>query len=122
MDVPFRSRIYALVRAIPAGRVMTYGTVAAALDRPRSARAVGSALSALPDDHDVPWWRVVASDGRISTPTIHHTARIQRALLEDEGVRFDDRDRIDRARYGWDPDPAEVRRALLPERRRPELD
>jgi len=113
MDVPFRARIYALVRAIPEGRVMSYGSVAAALDRPRSARAVGSALSALPDEHDVPWWRVIASDGRVSTPQIHHTARIQRALLEDEGVDFDGSGRVDRTVYDWEPTPEEVRRALL---------
>ena len=101
---PFQRQVYALVAEIPRGRVLSYGAVATLLGRPRSARAVGGALSRTPDDLDLPWWRVISGTGRISTPPIHHTAQVQLALLKDEGVEFDASGRIDWERFEWDPD------------------
>ncbi len=95
-------RFYEIVRRVPTGRVTTYGAVARAAGRPRHARQVGYAMAALPDDHDVPWHRVVNARGEISRrsgPRTHE--RIQRALLEAEGVRFDERGRIDLEAFGW---------------------
>ena len=109
---PFARSVYALVSAIPSGSVVSYGMVAAILERPRAPRAVGGALSALPEGHDVPWWRVISSSGRISTPGIHHTAQIQRALLEDEGVSLTETGRIDWDLHGWSPDPGHIDRIL----------
>lgn len=48
------NRIYAVVRRIPAGRVLTYGDVAALADLPGHARLVGYALHALPEHTAVP--------------------------------------------------------------------
>ena len=98
---PFTRRIYAVVAAIPPGPVSSYGDVAAMAGRPGAPRAVGSALAAIPDDLDIPWWRVVNGSGKISTSPIHHTAQIQRALLEDEGVHFSGVGRIDWDLFGW---------------------
>jgi len=109
---PFTRRVYAVVAAIPAGHILSYGDVAAMAGRPRAPRAVGGALSALADDMDVPWWRVVSSTGRISTPAIHHTAQIQRALLEDEGVAFGRGGHIDWDRFGWSADDDLIDRIL----------
>ncbi|MFW6080112.1 MAG: MGMT family protein [Gemmatimonadota bacterium] len=100
----FSDRVYALVRRIPSGRVINYGGVAAMLGSPRAARGVGYALSALPEGTDVPWWRVVNRDGEISIRHDPFARRIQRALLEDEGVAFDDEGRIDMRRFAWHPD------------------
>ena len=112
---PFTRSVYAVVASIPSGRVTSYGAVAAILGRrpglragPLAPRAVGGALSAIPDELDLPWWRVISSSGRISTPSIHHTAQIQRALLEDEGVRFTKTGRIDWDRYEWNPNDADL--------------
>ena len=66
---------------------------------------MGAALSALPDEMDIPWWRVVNSAGKVSTSEIHHTAQVQRALLEDEGVTFSAGGHIDWDRFGWTADP-----------------
>jgi len=98
------SRIHDVVRQIPSGRVASYGQVAHLAGLPGRARQVGYAMAALDDDTDVPWHRVVNARGEIS-PRAGGTAfeRIQRLLLEDEGVTFDDRDRIDLERFGWDP-------------------
>ena len=85
---PFYHRIYRIVRHIPRGRVATYGLVARLAGRPGAARTVGWALSALPEDSDVPWWRVINAAGRISLAPNDHSAVFQRALLLREGVRF----------------------------------
>lgn len=98
---PFTRRIYAVVAAIPPGQVSSYGDVAAMAGRPGAPQAVGSALAAMPDDLDIPWWRVVNGSGKISTSPIHYTAQIQRALLEDEGVHFSAAGRIDWDLFGW---------------------
>ena len=95
-------RYYDVVRGIPRGRVTTYGTVAALANREGRARQVGYAMSALPVDSDVPWHRVVNARGEISARSGRSPGgRIQRALLEEEGVAFDDRGRIDLDLYGW---------------------
>lgn len=82
----FNERVYALVRRIPRGKVLTYGRVAALLGVPRGARAVGWALHGAPAD--VPWQRVVNAKGCISTRCPEHPPQLQRALLMAEGIRF----------------------------------
>lgn len=95
-------RYYDVVRRIPWGRVTTYGTVAQLAERKGRARQVGYAMSALPGDSDVPWHRVVNARGEISARSGGSPGgRIQRALLEDEGVIFDAKGRIDLERFGW---------------------
>ena len=93
-----------MVRRVPPGRVVSYGGVAALAGAPQAARAVGSAMRSLPEGSDVPWWRVVNGRGEISRRPTVHGERMQRALLEAEGVRFDGKGRIDWRRYGWMPD------------------
>lgn len=94
--------VYELVRRIPRGRVMTYGQIATLLENRVSARAVGWAMHGCPDD--VPWQRVVNAQGRCSTDRLPDIPEgMQRALLEREGVLFDDSGRLDLARYRWVP-------------------
>jgi methylated-DNA-protein-cysteine methyltransferase-like protein len=98
----FTARVWRLVRKVPRGRIVSYGGVAALLGSPRAARGVGGALAALPSDTDVPWWRVVNSSGEISGKAADHRPRIQRMLLEREGVKFSRGGRIDWKVFGWD--------------------
>jgi methylated-DNA-protein-cysteine methyltransferase-like protein len=93
--------VYELVLRIPYGRVSTYGRIAAMTPVPRGARGVGWALASLSDAQAqvVPWWRVINVAGRISN---EGNAALQRALLEAEGVVFDDRGYVDLRRYLWD--------------------
>lgn len=102
---PFYHRIYRVVRHIPKGRVATYGLVARLAGRPGAARTVGWALSALPDDSDVPWWRVLNAAGRISLSGADHGSVVQRALLLREGVKFAPGGAVNLAVFGW---PAEA--------------
>lgn len=98
----WHQRVWALVEAIPPGRVMAYGHVAAALGHPRMARQVGWALAALPAGTAVPWQRVLRSSGSLAFAGSPERAMRQRFLLEAEGVVFDG-DRVDLARFGWRP-------------------
>ncbi|MFP7762110.1 MGMT family protein [Marisediminicola sp. LYQ85] len=74
----FVSRVLAVVDSIPAGRVMTYGDVAAAIGT-RAARAVGAVLARY--GSTVAWWRVVRADGR---PAAGHEARALEHYLDEQ--------------------------------------
>ena len=95
--------IYGLVLKIPRGRVMTYGQIARLLDDRYSPRLVGWAMHVTPKDkRNIPWHRVINSQGGISTGrVITHEPNLQRWLLEEEGVAFDDRGRCDLSVYQW---------------------
>lgn len=108
----FRAQVHTVVKAIPAGRVMTYGQVAALIPPPPGAdlrgyehvkaRWVGYAMAECPED--VPWQRVVNARGQISLRP-GEGPEVQRLLLTDEGVVFDGTGRIDLARHAWEPGP-----------------
>ncbi|HLB36228.1 MAG TPA: methylated-DNA--[protein]-cysteine S-methyltransferase [Gemmatimonadales bacterium] len=95
------TRIYAVVRRIPRGRVATYGQVAALAGREGHARQVGYAMHALPNGTTVPWHRVINARGEISRRSQFGGEIRQRLLLEAEGVEFDWRGRVRLSRYQW---------------------
>jgi methylated-DNA-protein-cysteine methyltransferase-like protein len=95
-------RIYEVVRQVPAGKVASYGDVAAVVGG-CDARTVGYALNEIPKHggEPVPWQRIISSAGTIST-----RGPRQRQLLEEEGVVFDARGRVNMAQARWGgPDP-----------------
>jgi methylated-DNA-protein-cysteine methyltransferase-like protein len=92
--------IYAVVRQVPAGRVTTYGTVAK-LVAGATARIVGYAMAATPKGSNVPWQRVINSQGKISPHGLGYGSSIQRKLLEEEGILFDQNGKIDLDKFGW---------------------
>lgn len=75
----FESAVVAVLRSTRPGDVMSYGEVAAEAGRPGAARAVGGVLRRLPD---LPWWRVVAANGRL----LPHDPGRHAAALAAEGV------------------------------------
>ncbi|KAA3626445.1 MAG: cysteine methyltransferase [Proteobacteria bacterium] len=93
--------IYRLVSQIPAGRVATYGQIASMMPR-CSARQVGYALAATPDDVNIPWQRVINSRGEVSARSSGDGESRQKRLLLAEGVLFDRRGRVDLERCGWE--------------------
>jgi methylated-DNA-protein-cysteine methyltransferase-like protein len=100
---PSYARIFAVVRRIPRGRVATYGQVAALARLGGQARLVGYALHALAAEHRVPWQRVINARGEISPRAEPGWDRVQRQILEGEGVVFDAAGRVELARYRWRP-------------------
>ena len=97
---PLFERIYAIVRQIPYGRVTNYGHIAQIVGG-CSAQMVGFALSALRPDSDVPWQRVINAQGKISPRGGGPGSMLQREILEEEGVEFDEENRVDFDRFGW---------------------
>jgi methylated-DNA-protein-cysteine methyltransferase-like protein len=98
-----RESIYAVVAAIPHGRVATYGQVAALAGAPRHARQVGYALFDLPEGSPLPWHRVVNARGEISQRSEPGCEGVQRTKLEAEGIEFRNA-RVDLKRCRWEPD------------------
>lgn len=92
-------RIYEVVRAIPKGKVATYGQVAAAAGNPRWARVVGYALHNNPDPENIPCYRVVNHEGRVSSAFAFGGGNRQRDLLAADGVEFLPDGRVDMGKY-----------------------
>lgn len=101
-DQSLYSQIYEMVCSIPDGKVATYGQIARLIGLPRNARQVGYALAALPEEHQVPWHRVVNTKGEISSRSKAGYEDYQRILLEEEGVEFNPAGRIYLKQYLWD--------------------
>ena len=87
-DRQFFKRVYAVVRTIPRGKVLTYGQIATLLGSPYMARQVGWAMHGC--SKGLPWQRVVGAGGKIlvNSLSVGEGALLQRRLLELEGVRF----------------------------------
>ena len=103
--VPFTERVVQIIRDIPAGRVMTYGQVAAAAGNPRGARQVVRVLHSMSAKYDLPWHRIINAQGGISTPSDREEkGGLQRELLEAEGVEFMANGKVDLGRYRWFPE------------------
>jgi methylated-DNA-protein-cysteine methyltransferase-like protein len=98
----YRERVYETVRQIPAGKVMTYGQIAFILGEGYTARTVGYVMHGA-DTEDVPWQRVINSQGKCSTGRLTIPVNLQRELLEAEGVVFNDKGKCDLARFQWFP-------------------
>jgi len=100
MPSPFTLKVKALIRRIPAGKVASYGLVAALAGNPRAARQVAWILHSSPAADNLPWHRVVNRKGKISLKPFAGY-EIQRQRLQQEGVIFDERDTIDLDRFLW---------------------
>ena len=96
---PLYSAIYKLVGKVPSGYVITYGQIARLVGC--TARIVGFAMAALPPGHDIPWQRVINSQGKVSLRTDGDGNILQRDLLEAEGIRFDQHARINLDNHSW---------------------
>lgn len=93
-------RFYTVLAAVPAGKVITYGQLAAQAGNPKGGRWAGYLLRHLPANSNLPWHRVVNAQGKVSFPEKSEAALRQIALLEDEGIEFSNSNRIDLKRFG----------------------
>ncbi len=100
---PSYTRIYAIVRRIPRGRVATYGQIATLAGLPGHARQVGYALHALPSTTTVPWHRVINAQGEVSLRSTQGYDQEQRLRIEREGIEFNSRGRVDFTAVRWRP-------------------
>lgn len=108
---PFQERVLEIVRAIPRGKVLTYGQVALLVGAPRGARQVGRILYAR--GRTVPWQRVINRYGGLSTYKVG-SGHEQRMLLEKEGVTFTRDGTVDLKKHQWRPGMHTVEKLKLP--------
>jgi methylated-DNA-protein-cysteine methyltransferase related protein len=102
------SAVYAFVKLIPRGRVMTYGGLAKALSLRGGARSAGRAMAASPSGKGIPWHRVVGFGGKLLIREPY--ASLQRRLLESEGVQMTER-RVNMKLHVWTPTKKKVRKS-----------
>ena len=86
---------------IPRGRVATYGQIACLAGNPRWSRAVGFALHVNPKPGVIPCHRVVNRVGEASPAFAFGGGNVQLAMLEDEGVEFEN-GRVILEKFLWD--------------------
>lgn len=98
----FTRRVRDVVSAVPRGRVVTYGQVAALAGNVRGARGVAWILHSSSEAVGLPWHRVVNARGGISLPPGRGFEE-QRRRLTAEGVIMTPDGRVDLRRFGWEP-------------------
>ena len=102
----YRERVYEIVRGIPSGRVMTYGQIATLLGEGYTPRTVGYVMFGAGEEN-VPWQRVINSQGACSTGRIVIPPDKQQRMLEAEGVVFNEKGKCDLKRFRWDVEEPE---------------
>jgi len=107
-DVLF-TKIYEVVKKIPKGKVATYGQIAqsvnslsVSLRRKVTPRMVGVALHNNPDPKNIPCHRIVDYKGRLSKSFAFGGIRMQRKLLQNEGVLFSNYETVDMNKCKFD--------------------
>ena len=100
-------RIWHVVKLIPTGKVASYGQVADLAGLPGRARLVSRALAKAPKALQLPWYRVLNSQGFISIPSDNPAHAEQYTHLQAEGIQFNGR-RVRLACYGWKPTLDEI--------------
>jgi len=95
----FSQRVIEIIRKIPEGRVTTYGQIAVMAGNRFAARQVVRILHSCSGKETLSWHRVINSKGTISLGGEGY--KMQRRLLEAEGIIFDEAGRIDFDRFLW---------------------
>lgn len=95
-----KEKVYAYLREIPRGKVVTYGVIAEYLGNKNLARAVGNILHQNPDGEKNPCYKVVNSQGKLSSNYAFGGAQRQQELLELEGIMVE-KGRVDLKTCLW---------------------
>lgn len=98
----FYKKVYEIVMQIPCGKVLSYGDVARLAGSPHASRQVGWALHCNPRPGVIPCHRVVFRDGSVSSGFAFGGPEVQRAMLQAEGVTFNENNKIDMQKYRWE--------------------
>ena len=98
----FFEEVYEVVKAIPEGKVATYGQIARLMGAPRASRAVGYALHVNPTPIVIPCHRVVNRFGALAPAFAFGGKEVQAELLAKEGVEVDKDFVVDLAKYQWE--------------------
>jgi methylated-DNA-protein-cysteine methyltransferase-like protein len=93
-------RIRDIFARIPRGKVISYGAAAAFAELPNGARQVVRVLHSSAEKENLPWHRLIRKDGSIALPA-GSGRELQKALLEEEGVKVSKDGKVDMERFGW---------------------
>ena len=104
---PVYARIWQTTLQIPSGSVASYGQIADLAGLPGRARLVGKAMGAAPEKLQVPWFRVLRSDGKIAFPAGSELAEKQKGHLQQEDVVVLN-NRVRLKEFQWQPDLSEL--------------
>jgi methylated-DNA-protein-cysteine methyltransferase related protein len=111
----FQQAVLNAVRAVPEGKIASYGQIASILGLPRAARQVGWIMRGL-EGEGFPWWRVINNAGRISIKgTVEATPDLQKSLLENENVGVSANLKIDIEHFRWHPGTKTLKKLKLPD-------
>ncbi len=102
MSIPsdFTEQIIHIIKSIPKGRVLTYGFIAKLAGNPRAARQVSWILHSSSKKYNLPWHRVISSNGKISLKSFEDR-QYQKNLLEQEGIKVLDGFKVNLEKYLW---------------------
>ncbi|KKW79971.1 methyltransferase [Acinetobacter sp. AG1] len=96
-------QILEVIALIPYGKVATYGQIAKLAGLPKHARLVGYVLKHLDKSSEIPWYRVINSQGKISVTRINQQGEnVQQSLLEQEGIYLLN-GKVSLKEFGWQP-------------------
>ncbi len=102
----FTQDVIKIIKNIPSGKVLTYGRIAKLSGNPQAARQVSWLLHSSTKKYNLPWHRVINSQGKISMKSIDDR-EYQKHLLEKEGIVFRDNYKIDLKKFLWEIDSIE---------------
>ncbi|MHA2250355.1 MAG: MGMT family protein [Candidatus Kariarchaeaceae archaeon] len=96
----FTKRVIGIIQDIPEGKVTTYGTIARLAGSPRAARQVTRILHTQSKKYNLPWFRIVNSQGKIAIKD-PEGAEHQKNLLLSEGVEVNENLKVNIKKFGW---------------------
>lgn len=97
----FSKNVMTLIKKIPKGSVATYGQIAKLAGKPQGSRGVAWILNSSSKAHDLPWFRVINSQGKISFPVMSEHWLRQKSMLMKEGIEFGSGEKINLEKYQW---------------------
>ena len=96
------ARVTDVLRAVPAGKVITFAALAERAGASGDVMLVGKVVRVLAGGEEIPWWRAVRRYAGVGLVPPKSEGDRQRRLLEAEGVAYGDKG-IHLARYEWRP-------------------
>ncbi len=103
MPSDFTQEVIKIIKNIPLGKVLTYGKIAKLAGNPRAARQVSWLLHSSTKKYNLPWHRVINSQGKIALKS-QNGKDYQKILLEKEGIELTKNNKIDLKKYLWEID------------------
>lgn len=97
----FAKQAIRLIKSVPQGKVATYGQIGQLAGRAKGSRAVCQVLAQYGKSHQLPWFRIINSQGRIAFKTGTKHFKIQKQHLQKEGIEFISPGRVDLAKFQW---------------------